>query len=773
VTQWRPSPAELTAHFRHPRPWGLSLARFPKGIDNAHVDVLLSARLRECLGDMVRKRLLEDLRLPPSARGVAAQMEEPAGPAVFREGYLGLFRATLETSGADAAPQRLALLQVVVLKALLQTMLTQGHRLYLERRWGAGGGPSLDRGRTPSALTPEERPAGRRVLRMLFRQLRVLENTGLADLRRRIAGGDWPLPEGALLNPVLAVLDLGGIGDLAEDYPAALLADARGDALLLQTNQCISKVFQYYLPGWTQMPSDWEHGAEADHEPHERLDQGQLRAFLETEILLKRFVPVEEFRQGRRSWLDEPENLRLFLEPAPANGGLTDAPPQGRWAGPDWAEFRRAMVAELHRCLDMHGLARPVAALYRLSGLQAPSGRPIPVAPLMGYLDGRVSRRQLLQRLERMRLDTDPSEVARVADALAAEISRLPPAELSPYLNRYLVDFLTLRRDLKLAYLAYEAMDGIRLLGDRDSVELSRSNGTLIEFDSREEPAARVRRIRGHTVIKADLRGSTAVTEQLRARGLNPASHFSLNFFEPVNRLLPEFGAEKLFVEGDAVILAIMEYEGEDSPPCVARACGLAGDILRVVALQNADNARHGLPELELGLGIAHVQGEPNFLFDEGRPLMISAAINSSDRLSGSSSRLMASGFAPESGAFRVAVVSDPAAEPRAAGDGDLLRWNVNGIRVGQEAFFKLQRELRLQQVRVPGDELGGSLFFTGAYSDMVGRRHWLVLRYGPVRVWDGSRVGEIDPRRRHFFEVIADEALSARVRRLAGGEAP
>jgi hypothetical protein len=86
-----------------------------------------------------------------------------------------------------------------------------------------------------------------------------------------------------------------------------------------------------------------------------------------------------------------------------------------------------------------------------------------------------------------------------------------------------------------------------------------------------------------------------------------------------VNRLLPELGAEKVFVEGDAVILALYDYESEtgdgDSAPSsptglpVARACGLARSILRVVAMQNVLNRRHGLPELELGLGIAYSGG--------------------------------------------------------------------------------------------------------------------------------------------------------------------
>jgi hypothetical protein len=151
---------------------------------------------------------------------------------------------------------------------------------------------------------------------------------------------------------------------------------------------------------------------------------------------------------------------------------------------------------------------------------------------------------------------------------------------------------------------------------------------------------------------------------------------------------------------------------------------------------------------------------------------MISAAINRADRLSACSSSLRSGGFAPESGAFRVTVVSDPSAVARQAADGDLMDYNVNGIRIDQDAFFKLQRELRLRQVRLPDDELGDTLFFTGFFPDLAGRGHWLTLRYGPVRAWEGGRLGAVDPSRRHFFEVIVDEDLSAKVRRLARGEA-
>ncbi|MEQ9023334.1 MAG: hypothetical protein RLN82_11345, partial [Pseudomonadales bacterium] len=64
-------------------------------------------------------------------------------------------------------------------------------------------------------------------------------------------------------------------------------------------------------------------------------------------------------------------------------------------------------------------------------------------------------------------------------------------------------------------------------------------------------------------------------TDELQAKGLNPASYFSMRFFNPINKILDTYGATKVFIEGDALILSFLEYES--SPQqwfSVARACG-------------------------------------------------------------------------------------------------------------------------------------------------------------------------------------------------------
>ncbi len=101
------------------------------------------------------------------------------------------------------------------------------------------------------------------------------------------------------------------------------------------------------------------------------------------------------------------------------------------------------------------------------------------------------------------------------------------------------------------------------------SRELSRANKSLYEFLHPDEGQVADDPIVNHVVIKADVRGSTGITKDLLARGMNPASHFSMNLHEPVKRMLERYGAANVFIEGDAIILAIYE-DGSRRAPAAA-----------------------------------------------------------------------------------------------------------------------------------------------------------------------------------------------------------
>ena len=445
-----------------------------------------------------------------------------------------------------------------------------------------------------------------------------------------------------------------------------------------------------------------------------------------------------------------------------------------QWSSSRWLGFRRALRERLHLRIVHAGFVDRLVLCYWMPALRAQLGAAPPLALVADFCAGNLSRRRLGERLTALDTEVERAEVLRMLERCQSALRRLDTQERAAYLDRFVGDFLVLRRDLKLAYKIYQTMDRLRLSESGDEVTLSRANGSLWEFVGRAETLPQVPRTRAHAVVKADIRGSTRITEELVRRGLNPASHFSLNLFDPVNRLLPELGAEKLFVEGDAVILALYDYEGDaeakaSSATPVARACGLARSILRVVAMQNVLNRRHGLPELELGLGVGYSPHEPHFLYDDGRRIMISGAINIVDRLSGCAAALRRTGLRPPGAGHRAMLVRPTGTAATSLGGEEFLSYNINGILLEQQAFFQLRREMPLRQTRlsVPGDDNG--LYFVGRYADLAGRSRRLAVRCARVPTWDGTRLGPPEAEHRHYFEVIADESVMGALRQEFG----
>jgi hypothetical protein len=208
-------------------------------------------------------------------------------------------------------------------------------------------------------------------------------------------------------------------------------------------------------------------------------------------------------------------------------------------------------------------------------------------------------------------------------------------------------------------------------------------------------------------VLKADVRDSTRLTRTLMDRGLNPASYFSLNFYDPVNKLLDKYGAQKVFLEGDAIILAILERAGEPEL-AVSRACVLAREIIEIVRGYNQLMQRSGMPELELGVGITLQESAPLYLMDGERQIMISEALNESDRLSSCNKRARKV-MESQAGPFHVyafqpehPTLNSEAAKGEALNPEDsIMSYNLGGIRMNEAAFRKLEQEISLVPLAV------------------------------------------------------------------------
>jgi class 3 adenylate cyclase len=308
------------------------------------------------------------------------------------------------------------------------------------------------------------------------------------------------------------------------------------------------------------------------------------------------------------------------------------------------------------------------------------------------------------------------------------------------------------------------ALDSVNLIGNAKLRELSAVNGTLYEFLLQEEQKPAEERALGHVIIKADIRDSSRLTRSLMDSGLNPASYFSLNFYDPVNKLLPKYGASKVFIEGDAVILALHEKEGEPGL-AVSRACVLAREMVEIVRGYNELVTKAGLPPLELGVGIAYQEAAPLYLMDGERRIMISEALNESDRLSSCNKRarkaMEALGSPFHVYAFQ--TVSD--ADAGEAAEDFLMAFNLGGIRLSPAAFQKLRNEISLERVQSKLPELWGSERFT-LYRGLVSVDNDIFRKI----VLRESRVAQVDPRNftlqkwteKSYYEVCSDPAIYA-----------
>jgi hypothetical protein len=252
---------------------------------------------------------------------------------------------------------------------------------------------------------------------------------------------------------------------------------------------------------------------------------------------------------------------------------------------------------------------------------------------LCQFLAGQIDRKKLQARALNGHVFTP--EQWKQFSAVAKTVKQDAGAHALASTLAILQDICRFRLHLKYFRLAHRAFNRLRILRSEDDLKLSREAGSLYSLLTPSEQQDDQDRIVHHAIIKADVRGSTTVTEELQAKSLNPASYFSLRFFSPINALLPIYGAGKVFIEGDAVILSLLEHE--KSPQqwfAVARACGLARAMLNVVHANNLHSEQMGLPKLEVGIGLCYAPSAPLFLYDEDKPIMISGAIGKADRLS-------------------------------------------------------------------------------------------------------------------------------------------
>jgi hypothetical protein len=448
-------------------------------------------------------------------------------------------------------------------------------------------------------------------------------------------------------------------------------------------------------------------------------------------------------------WLNVPENAHELV-----GAGVPDeSTPEGR------AQVDR--LGAWVNLVEREKLMEYVAASYE-------------VAPLLAEYSPRINAQQLKNALiskeEKIRVEKLIGEHGKLStESLHAAIDRVAScrgAERAKKAGRFLRDFIRYHRDLRQLEALNGALDSINLVANDKIRQLSAMNGTLYQFLLPDEQKSGEEKVVRHVVIKADVRDSSRLTRSLLERGMNPASYFSLNFYDPVNKLLAKYGAVKVFLEGDAIILAILERDGEPGLG-VGRASVLAREIVEIVRGYNQLVERAGLPGIELGVGISYQDSPPMYLMDGEQRIMISDALNDSDRLSSCSKRVrktMKSADTPFH-VYAFQTVSD--ADLEDSPEDFILKYNVNGIRMSEAAFHKLEQEISLEPCKLELPELKTHEEYR-LWSGLVPVGND-IFRKIVVR---GSRVPQVETRNlslqhwtdQWYFEVCTNPAIYAKL---------
>lgn len=710
----------------------LTLGDLQLGVDNIRHDVWLSPRLSEVarlhIGKLVAKHgqvedmVQEDPLAPATAARPSKMIGAPGGPPKappkppeagdFKRMLGDLHIAALNRAKAEENVSIDLLARLAIVKFLRNEVLQQ-YTQVLEKCRARLKTIETMRHVTPKHVEIRERfwrfqvgkkAVLRRVGQELFATLREIEKETLARMRRSLFGETAAASYDLFTNRLIFTED--GRDDYLNAEHYVMLGNYERDPDRFQTMQEIAIAF------------------------------------------LKSLEIIKDLSEGEHTLdavLNSPENAQELV----AGGTPNEADEKGK--------AQKALLGFWVEALEGQNVMQHVIASYE-------------AVPLLGQYSPPINAQQLknaiISRTERKRVETLLEEHGKISpDNLNAAVKKVEAckgAERAKMAGRFLVDFIRYHRDLRRLECLVAAMDAVNVILNDKLRELSTINNTLYEFLLPEEQKPVEEKVISHVVVKADVRDSTTLTRTLFERGQNPASYFSLNFYDPVNRLVAQHGATKVFIEGDAVILALFEREGEAGFG-VGRACVLAKEMVEVVHAYNQKSLAAGLPALELGIGICFQDSAPMYLMDGSNRIMISKALNESDRLSSCTkgARKFLAGADSLFNVFSFQSVDDE--DTGGMPEEFLVRYNIGGVHINQPAFEKLKKEISLQphELKLPmlyGEEI--VRLYSGLVPLPSGSFQRIVVREGRTPHIDARDFSLKRWTDRPYFEVCTNAAI-------------
>jgi hypothetical protein len=753
---------DLTEHAIETYSVQFQLDRLVPGVDNFRYDVYLSPAFCASIRKVVRLLFQKHAKIKKyldldKTRSLNIEQDE------FKRLCRDVLHAAVNKAKSESEIQIDLLAQIAVIKKLSEEIQRQ-HKTIIEdlnqvaRKHEISSSEGLSRyiqiKEKLSDIQQNKKSLIRTVGEALFRYFIEVQREDLTEMRGSVLGGDSNLPDDVFANPILHVENPFDDYFMIDEY--VLLAhrsidpDSYQNFLILIRSLFRKILLKMFLaaPSATDLPDpkvkgvDPAFGRAGKSDPESRYE--------EVDIWLKHVDNIPMLFDSFKSR----ERYKILKEQKETQKNIEDLKKR--------AKHQDRLLNFIYKKFNKAGLINRITASYEMKTVYNDYCPPLVPQQVLQYLIQPQQRKGIVDQLNRLKKFYGKSYSLLPLKKKIRKLKTISKQGKKKYLIQFLNDFVRYHRDFQNFLMLREALDRIHLLSDKKMIELSRENRILYEFLLPDEQAPEVKPPINQVIIKADVRDSSEIILKMKEKGLNPASFFSLNFFVPITSILFEYAAEKVFIEGDAVILSIFEHE--DTPQgwySVSRACGLAVHMLDIVRNYNMLSRKHKLPVLELGIGISFYGSPPTFLFDESNRIMISPAINSADRMSKCSKPLYKT-MSDKKRPFNLYVFESASTGDTTVKDDLLLRYNVNGIELDADGFDKLSKEIHLESLVCDLPELreGKITVHTGKYPSATGKYRRLVIREGRTPVVAPNDFSIVRQTDKPYYEVCTHPLL-------------
>jgi hypothetical protein len=755
ITWSGPAPVPYSAHF--------SLNHIMPGVDNFRYDVHLSPVFRESVSKIIFHLIL---KVAKADEDLAVQFDWPKEIEEFRRLCRDIMLDAIKIAKMGEGDIQIDYLaQVAVCKFLIQEINKQFEELLTRFNNQVWEYESTD----DDDLVLQTLSLKERVLEIRHKRSKIISESSreiflyllesqkpLKERREANYGRKSLLKDDIFINPILHIDNQIDDYFMLENY--ILLGNRiddpdKYDSLLLLLNELLGKVDivqekEKDPEGREKKPDTGDKNSEKKTEIKSLKIDGWLRQVETADLLLDHFQTRTKIEE-RKNKLNQNENELHYYE---------------------------AMEKEQKRIFNLFydkfkqkRLIKKIIASHEMKSVYREYCPPLAPQQVMQYLTSSAAKKSVIAHLKRLKTYYGKSVSLANLKKTAMQIGRLKVQQRNECFLEFFRGFSKYHRDLENFKLLKKAIDRVNLVTDEKTIALSKTNNTLYEFLLPQEHVFDLdtKPVTGHVIMKADVRGATVITRQLRESGLNPASYFSLNFFNPISEIVSQYGALKVFLEGDAIILAILERRDDEAGNyCVSRACGLAINMLSIIQRYNAKSRKYKLPILELGVGICYQNAPPAYLLDGKKKIMISPAINLADRLS-SCHKTLRRVMGRNSRPFNLYVYQSATDVDKDLSDDEIiLRFNVNGIELNQAGFTKLAQEIDLKTMNclIPEIQKEPIVIHTGKFPLVTGTFQRLIIREDWVQELNMVNYQPSAKVNRKYFEVCTQDSLKSYV---------